>query len=254
MKLALFGDSHGDLNYIAKAHAWAEDNECAFVVQLGDWGFTFNSHVPFSEDPRYEALKEVVGQSPVPQVFLLGNHDNYEWARARNVYEGDSPVELAENLITLPRGSVWEPLEGHTFLAVSGAISVDQKSRVPFIDYWREEEITDEQVAAASKREARYMLCHDAPNSPTLGEFLRQWDSMFTLPETVHAKSANSRNQISKIVEKVRPEILFHGHYHWPYTSTYMGTYVVGTGFNGQRERCGAYLELETGDMGWINL
>jgi hypothetical protein len=99
-------------------------------------------------------------------------------------------------------------------LALGGAYSIDKpqrlyeedKDNVPGTLWWDTEMITDEQVAKAKNAlNVDVMLTHDSPKGIEIlgikGEF----------------NSDLNREKVWNVVKTLRPEILFHGHYHRMY-------------------------------------
>jgi hypothetical protein len=105
-----------------------------------------------------------------------------------------------------------------TVLSLGGAASVDRRKRTEGRDWWPDEAITDEHVAAAiAGGPADVMLTHESPaNTPVraVRDMLRTNPHRF--PAEALEESAQSRARVSEVWDAVRPQLLLHGHMHTP--------------------------------------
>ncbi len=210
-RIALAGDWHGVESVAINAIWQARDAGCDLLCQLGDFGFIFRK-----DTTRY--LVPTLEKAKVDLIWLGGNHENWEELDKleKSAPRGKFGFEVAPRIEYLGRSNAFE-IDGVTFATLSGAISVDQDSRTPFISWWPREETTIEDVEALP--EATVLLMHDAPHTPELEEWLRSWDGVF--PQRLEHASYVHRTLMSMAVDRVKPKLVCHGHYHKSIRATY---------------------------------
>ena len=197
MRVLLLGDTHGNTGWVRDvALPIAYSVSADAVFQLGDFGY-------WDTDGEFV---NTVSKSNTPFYFIDGNHENHP----KLPVEHGEVVNLSGNLYYVPRGSVlnWE---GVKVLAVGGAHSIDRAYRTPGVDWFPEEDISEDDVRlAVSALTCDIMLCHDAPSTaelPLVTPYDVAWRA--ELP----ACEAN-RERVGFIVDAVKPSLYVHGHYH----------------------------------------
>lgn len=206
MKYLYLGDTHSDRDAAARAIDYAARNGADTVVQVGDWGFLW---------PRASSvawLDQTLVDAGVKMMFCDGNHDWHPRLRP-DPSAPRIPYALTPNIRYMPRGSSLVDADGTRFLFLGGAPSIDREHRTPGKSWWPEEEITDEDVAAALAVEGpvHVMVTHDSPIIPP--GFSEDVGS-----EWFRAAGPASRRRLLTVMEHHQPPLLVHGHFHKRYS------------------------------------
>ncbi|MBT2496205.1 metallophosphoesterase [Microbacterium sp. ISL-59] len=205
-RVAVCGDWHGNVGWtrtLARAiPALAPD--VTTILQLGDWWI----------DP--EVVDEVFSDTSISRIFVtLGNHEPWDQVTPLLDANAGSAVRVSEITWLLPRPGRLT-IGGRTVLSLGGAASVDRLWRIEGAGWWRDEAITDVQVAEAiAGGPADLMLTHESPaRTPVraVREVLRTNPMGF--PNERLAESMASRDRVKQVWDAVRPELLMHGHMH----------------------------------------
>lgn len=202
MKRYLFlGDTHDDLDFTESAAKLARQHG-AEIIQLGDWGFLGPAK------PQLEELSAMLIGLGVTMRFVDGNHDDHlrlKKLRGRVRVRG---VEIAKNVIYQPRGSVHEDEDGTRFLFLGGAPSIDQARRIEGVSWWPEEVIskTDLDLALSAKAPIHVLVTHDAPAFPP--GFTPKGSPRYRRDQRL------SMTRVDKLIQRHRPTLHVHGHWH----------------------------------------
>lgn len=145
--------------------------------------------------------------------FVDGNHEDHHrltsLMAARPEHERrTSPYPISSNIFWLPRGYRWS-WHDRTWLALGGATSVDRPVRTPGVDWWAHEAIEYSDVRAATDPgPADVMVTHDCPQGVPL-------HLPISIPGWWELDPAEAHRRVLRgVVDQVRPDWLFHGHYH----------------------------------------
>lgn len=183
--LTLVGDVHSN---VADYVRLVEDSECS--VQLGDLGFD------------YSLLERL---DPARHRFVPGNHDNYAAL---------PPHALGDFGLWRIPGAEPEDLSGEVFF-VRGAVSIDRFSRTENLDWFAQEELSDEQFAEAIRLYAEvkpdFVISHDGPSSVT--RYLTNYRSI-----------SRTNLALQRMLEIHRPKRWFFGHHHFTWGKEIEGT------------------------------
>lgn len=103
-------------------------------------------------------------------LFVDGNHDNHPMLNEYPVSEwhGGKVHFIRPSLIHLMRGQVFD-ITGKTFLTLGGAKSHDKECRIEGLDWWAEEEFTEEDYNETANNIGKYgfkvdyVISHDCP-------------------------------------------------------------------------------------------
>lgn len=224
-KILIISDIHGNLKDLSVALDKAHHNNVKEIVQLGDFGYGFS----FDEDKCVflTATQRLLEKYDINLTFISGNHDNcpHLWKRAGIDWENYTTTvkrtQLTENIAYQPFGSFNDGI-----LWLGGGYSVDQDARIEGVDYWKEEEITDQQVGVAIVRAAvnnvRVVLTHEMPSSSPIFGAPSTW-----ITQTHLEGSWVNQRKITEILHVARPELVVHGHMH-----TYYDVGVVNQHYN----------------------
>jgi predicted phosphodiesterase len=209
-RLLVAGDSHGNLLHSRFLFECAAENACDAILHLGDFGYW----------PKMEALPFLrfnwinSDRNQLPIYFVEGNHEDYPRLLGRDYPQIGSfrliaPPKESSNagIWHIPRGARWT-WQGIRFLGVGGAYSIDKGLREQGVDWFPEETLTDVQVAAIISAEHQADICvfHDAPTGAPL-----------PIDLFPNLDAAWNREQLAKIVKRVDPALIMHGHYHCAY-------------------------------------
>lgn len=211
MRIGIVGDWHGNELWAERAILALAETDVIEIWHLGDLGLGFGREV---QAQRYvNFLAQVLKKANLKMWVVLGNHEDYDWIE-RQPISADGIRWLGDCIGVVPRGYQFQRGSRH-FLAVSGASSIDFKQRTLSVDWWLQENITEEQADNIIKEVVAgsidVMLCHDAPTGvPTIDLLSLQggWDRS----EMHYAE--HSRRQLNRIFHHVMPTQLWHGHWH----------------------------------------
>lgn len=236
-RVAVCGDWHGDAAWVrtlAKAlPRLAPDVHT--ILQLGDWWMT-----PEADSPLVEA--------GIDRVYVtVGNHENFGEITPLLAAHPGAAVRLSDITWILPRPARLT-VGGRMVLSLGGASSVDKAWRREGVNWWPDEDVTDEQARAAiAGGDADLMLTHESPaRTPVraVQEILRTNPMGF--PADALADSRDSRSRVAKVWDLVFPELLVHGHMHVAGGGqTEDGRRVASLGQNTQQGNL-AFLDLAT--------
>jgi len=217
-KVLFAGDWHGNYAWADKVIREAGHADVEYILQVGDFGYGWEVNgngCAFSQ-----LVSEWAVDAGVEVWWLDGNHENYDLMELDGLLPKDDgasddwlwPVGYLPNLAYMHRGSRF--ILGETsFMAMGGAYSVDKAYRTPHQSWWEQEELTAADVERAGTTAVDFLLTHDAPAHQLVPGDHAQWKSQ-------DAAADANREKLLEVVERVRPEILIHGHYHIRYSDT----------------------------------
>ncbi len=209
MRLAFAGDWHLHLGWAPRVVRAAASAGAERLIQLGDFGFWRSKH-----GAAYLAEVDRAAQEAGLQVWVVpGNHEDYDLIAQMPVDHAGRSV-AAGNVLILPRGHRFT-LDGVSFVAVGGAVSVDRDSRVPGRSWWPQEAVTadDEARIVAEGAAAHVLLCHDSPAGVQL-PLAPPSPRAVQRQGPVRYEAREHRGRIRRIADATRPAWILHGHYH----------------------------------------
>lgn len=246
-RILLLGDTHGDINQIEYAYYMAEDFDCDVVVQLGDFGYFEHKY----GGPEFlQLVSELATDEGRPFYWLDGNHENH--VLLRKTY-ADKPGpngtwEIRPNLYYSPRGNrfTWDKVK---FMTFGGAFSIDRSYRRVGESFWFEEEITTDEVLAATvdKTPIDVLLCHDIPYGVDMAALMSLRGRNYWPIREAEA----GRKKLGFLVHELKPKFIYHGHYHIRYTTQIdfgYGTVKI-TGLSQENTMNDSWLVLDTDDI-----
>jgi predicted phosphodiesterase len=210
--IGVIGDTHGSVELINAAVSKAEDDSVDLIVQVGDFCFDQWLHQDFWAG---------IETPSVPMLVIDGNHDSI--VHHINNKECASPnplLGMAENIFYVQRGTelLFDNIRCVFF---GGAVSIDRSIRIVNESWWAEE-VPDEDdwrmlglvqpTMSADRRTV--MFTHDAP-----------WGLTLTNAFSSHSKGNSidadtMRRELRTHINRIRPNVLCHGHYHVNYTES----------------------------------
>lgn len=241
-KILMLGDTHGNNEHVEWAASVAEKAKADAIFVLGDFGYWEHG----DDGAFLDKCSAISSDYGMPIYWLDGNHENHTWLRERYINNAEVPrdedgfVIMRRGLMHAPRAHTWE-WRGYSFMALGGAYSIDKEgrlrgeakkqrqaraemrgraergARIPdsvkriaqgeSIFWWPEEEITDEEVEEALRVDkVDILLTHDKP--------------LFAEPDWNRKNDPTSmanQEKVQKVMERLRPSILIHGHLHYSY-------------------------------------
>ena len=207
-RVVLAGDWHGNSGVAVQAIHAAADAGAAGILHLGDFGIW-----PGRAGKAYLFnVNRALARTNLWLAFIDGNHEDHDQIDSLPIDAmGVRPVR--EHILHLPRGFRWT-WHGKTWLALGGAVSLDQRQRTPGIDWWPQERISMPTLdRVINDGAADFMVTHDVPagvDVPGLDD--RLWIKSALRDAYQH------REGLRTVVEAVRPAKLWHGHMHVAYS------------------------------------
>ena len=230
-KVMIVGDTHADAQFVSNIHRCARDQDVDIIVQLGDFGYSFDRNM-------LESIKAWLDRDPNHQWYWLdGNHDQHDYIEQTILADGYVPYPVPhfhERLHYCPRGSTAQ-IGNKLCMFLGGAYSIDKAYRTQYVSWWPQEMIRQTDVHRALEnaegRKIDVMFTHDCPKSDFMDKWLK--DAGYKVD---HNSNAN-REALSYVVDSVRPDELYHGHFHYRYDSLHVSpegweTKVHGVGAN----------------------
>jgi hypothetical protein len=189
MSLVVIGDIHGSTKTYQK---WLRDNldPSQRSVQIGDMGLGFAG-----------VGLPAPGQPPLPEnhKFFRGNHDSPAKCRVHKNYLGDFGYLPEDKLF-------W----------VAGAFSIDRMFRIEGVSWWRDEELSQEELNKAIdlyvQSKPRFVLSHEAPEKAAK-VLLYDLQGPYFAAKLDCAMSRTSQ-ALQAMLDLHQPEIHIFGHYH----------------------------------------
>lgn len=245
-KVLVAGDWHGNTRWAVSMVKQARELGIHEILHLGDFGIWPGGHEYLAD------LHLALDEADIDLKFVDGNHEDHDVLLAligmSKSLDETSTIPFTSRITWLPRGHRWQR-DGRTWLALGGAASVDRAVRIEGQTWWPQEVISDaqEEMVIAGSR-ADVMITHDCPSKVT--------HSFATPPpwwdERDLAKSDAHRERLQRIVDKVQPSYLMHGHLHRCYQRTcdfgYGDVQVTGLACDGMDGNC-AVLDTVTMEL-----
>lgn len=189
--IAIVGDIHAD---------WASLNHMInrakpeIILQVGDFGYWPDSY-PLSN------IK--LGNCEI--YFADGNHEHHD--RLDDIRKSNNFV-VHPGITYMPRGSIMYLPNGSKCLFIGGAVSIDQHMRKEFINWFRQETISEIDIQnLPDVDDIDIVISHTAPL-----EFDMKESIVFPDP---------SRKALSYVLDRYRPKLWFSGHYHYFLNGSY---------------------------------
>lgn len=188
IKTRIIGDTHGKLPSYLKLLEGVDNS-----IQVGDFGMGFGT--------RGEAgfVDKMIDEMPGNHRFIRGNHD--------------SPKECKKSSHWIKDGTI----EGDVMF-VGGAYSVDRDYRVEDISYWRDEELSYEElnglISLYAFMQPKIMITHTAPISIPRDH----------MGFKIFGEGSRTELALQEMLEIHRPEQWWAGHWHKHFDQIIDGT------------------------------
>lgn len=182
--IRFIGDIHGHVSdYEVIAGAVDE------TVQIGDFGWGWFSDAQKTRINRFHG-------SPLfgTHKFIRGNHDDPAQCKEAAGWIEDGHVDIENDI-----------------MYVGGAWSIDWARRTPYVSWWPEEELSDEEFERIYDKyvetKPRIMVTHDAPNDCILASF--------TFPNYFgDFRETRTSAALQRMLDAHTPELWLFGHWH----------------------------------------
>lgn len=184
------GDTHGNIDFKKLkayfAHRYASPKDVLII--LGDAGIIWSKSEEYTFE--YSCLGPTI-------LFIDGNHENFDLLNkfpVVEIYSGKAH-RINENIYHLCRGEIFK-INGLSFLAMGGARSIDRYLRKEGESWWKDEAITEEDMANAQKNLERYnysvdyVLTHCAPSKIVANHLCLETDHNTDLLQDLMAQTA----------------------------------------------------------------
>lgn len=227
MRVGLLGDVHGNADWLMHAVEVFHGLGLDTIIQVGDLGVWPGEAAARTFNNAHKALVRN-GQQ---MLVAPGNHEDYDRIDKLKP-RADGWLRFRPTILLAPRGHR-TVMSGVSFLWLGGAGSVDRHVRVeedqrerrnqlaagqkPIAkSWWPQESITDEDVkASTSGGHVDVMVCHDAPHGvKPIDRLAQDIRTDFLSIDITYAEE--SRARLTTVVDSVTPNLLLHGHYHFP--------------------------------------
>jgi Icc-related predicted phosphoesterase len=223
--VGLAGDWHGNTWHAIQTLNKFKKQNITTIIQLGDFGIWGGQ----DSATFIRKVERTLKNNEQKLYIVLGNHENYEKVNNVPINEDTGLQHYRENIFFFPRG-FRGMLGEYSFVTLGGANSIDKEWRTPYISWWAEESITlGEVYRTAEGGHADIMFTHDAP-----------WGAPVPLSDGSNWTASGLRyahegqTMLRQAVDAVKPQILFHGHYH----TFYEGVAYLNDGANAYETLC----------------
>ncbi|MDH6236292.1 metallophosphoesterase [Cryobacterium sp. CG_9.6] len=208
--VAIAGDWHSNTGWIQVAIPFLRRAGVRTIYHVGDLGFWGEPEGTMLRG----SLEYWLAAADINLFCTPGNHEN--WAALDELFaEGPGqPIRLELHLWMLPRGYRWTHA-GRSFVALGGAPSVDVHYRSPMKTWWPTEIITEADVdRVGAGGPAEIMITHDAPTKGTEAVRRIREDAAFPYGDEIREYARIGERRLDRAFASVRPDLLFHGHFH----------------------------------------
>lgn len=199
--MLLIGDAHGlfmDYRMIVKSWAMVGIKKS---LQLGDFGLGF----PSTRINSQSFIEGIEGDHK----FIRGNHDDPDFCRKDKNYAGDFGII---------EGSYIDDYF-HKLFFISGARSIDSDWRTPGLDWWPDEQLSDEELCDAvnlyNEEKPAIVCSHDCPTI-----VLQQLYPHRTLP-------TRTSQAMDIMFMSYKPSYWIFGHHHMSWRKNIDGCWFI---------------------------
>lgn len=214
MKVLILGDIHGGFPYDLNRRI--EEEQPELVLQTGDFGWWADSETDL-------CVQINPGNAEVR--WCDGNHEHHPTLVRLRQETGGKPqaYEVCPKVFYQERGSTFTLPDGRVVLFAGGAGSVDFAEREEGVDWFREEALTEEDLARfpdPATVKIDIVISHTAPTAFRWDkDMLADW---LGVPLKGHDDSKWIRSKfedpsckvLDKVLERYSPNQWFFGHFH----------------------------------------
>ncbi|ACL42146.1 metallophosphoesterase (plasmid) [Pseudarthrobacter chlorophenolicus A6] len=208
-KVLIAGDWHGNTGWMHQVLACAARDGYKVIIHVGDLKVLWpDEYYPDFADYGGFTAELVADLERLGLVFIFadGNHDAHPALRALPL-NADGFGAISDRLLYAPRGHRWT-LGGVRFGALGGAYSIDRGWGTEGRDWFLEETVVPEDVAALGTEPLDVLISHDVPAGIDLDE------GTMDVPEAIERESYIVRSLLREAVRNTEPRLVFSGHWH----------------------------------------
>lgn len=191
MKVYVMGDFHA--RWIYPNHFFKQNTEESIYLQCGDFGY-----LPHFEKHRIKEFDIKNGNSKI--YFCDGNHEDHESLRKLK------NNEICSNVFYMKRGSTLTLPDGRVVLFMGGAHSIDYKSRMPRVDWFYEEILTQKDITKCPNIHVDIIISHTCPREFKVED---EYNDI-----TGSKYNDSSREGLSILLKKYKPSLWYFAHWH----------------------------------------
>lgn len=215
--VVIAGDWHGNTQWMRRALRRIHDDGHSLIIHVGDLKALWSMEGPLSDEEQalmpgvdyYEKftaeLAGLLEELDLTMLFIDGNHDNHPALRALPIDENGFGT-ISNRLKYIPRGHRFT-IGDTRFAGLGGAFSIDRRWGSRGIDWWAEEVITAEDVAALGTEPVDVLITHEVPAGIDVV-------TTMVLPALVELEANAGRILLLDAVRAVNPRLVFSGHWH----------------------------------------
>lgn len=209
LRIGIVGDTHGDMGFMLSTFRTMHGRGIRTLVVLGDFGFIWPGR---NWDNDLDKLSRRLRDTAQTLFFVDGNHEDFTRLYTFPVAD-DGLRWVRPNIAHIPRGWRTTLMSGRALAALGGANSIDAAERRAGTSWWREESITETDLALLGDRRADVLIGHDAPlDVPQLDSWLKESSARWSTSGLEYADAG--RAMFHRGFMQVRPALYLGGHYH----------------------------------------
>ena len=224
-RVLVLGDIHDNAKALAGALHRAAVLRCDALVQVGDFWlqdalWARRKPQTCSCDVDWAELLWLAVEAPIPVVVIDGNHEAWpcltQFHQRPDVIEAQAagrPLHLGGSLWWADRGSTWT-WGGARCGALGGAVSPDKWMPALAGVRWADEEAPTvgdlQRLVANAAGGLDVLFCHDAPTGVRGLRSGLHWQ----VPVHIEAQAGKVRRLLRAAVDRTKPRLVFHGHWH----------------------------------------
>lgn len=205
-RIILKGDIHGDA---LKLYEFDDEDfiKDDIIIILGDFG------IIWEDKEKTKRVLEILGEKNFTIAFVDGNHENFNLIKEMEEvveWNGGRAGLLPGGIIHLMRGEIYN-INNKRIGVCGGANSVDLWHRTEGKSWWKEEEITEIDIAnllvkTSINNHLDIMLSHDCPADlvPLVGLYSK----------INGVKISNSQRMLQLIKDTIQIDKWYFGHWH----------------------------------------
>tara|TARA_R110001632_G_scaffold22324_1_gene64261 strand:- start:1920 stop:2597 length:678 start_codon:yes stop_codon:yes gene_type:complete len=198
--ILIIGDHHGEYNTLFNLLDKGEVKDC-ILIHVGDCGVGFKN--PKKQKKDFFYLNNRFKKRGIEFLSIRGNHDDPSYF--------DGSVKFS-NFKLIADYSFFE-INGIKFGFVGGAISIDRKTRTEGENFFSGEEFV---LKPELTQKCQVLITHSGtpwnpclfPNGDRLADFTGE-------DPTLREECLQERIQIAKLIELIKPQKHFCGHFHF---------------------------------------
>jgi len=225
--IAIAGDWHGDTMTATQNIYRASNLGVRVIFQLGDFGL-----MPGIRTKKYlNDINDVAKNAGIVIYWLDGNHEDFNRIEKKRSNIKEAITYYRKNIAHMARGTRWS-MSDIDFCAVGGAVSLDKNYRTENLSWWRQEELTYNQINdIAQYGKTDILLSHDLTYEIEVPgikhrEYTVTWDKKELERAWVH------RERLGELTAMLSPTHIYHGHFHLSYDKK--SQYII---WNSKRKR-----------------